>query len=108
MVKRYWYVLVAMMVLSPLGILAKDTKWGEWATDELKETLGYVPQGIEQAGDWWHAIFPDYSIPFLGEGRLAEHGGYILSAIIGSAVIYGITLALTKVLSLSHKAVRRQ
>lgn len=108
MMKRYWYVLVAMMIVSPLGLLAKDTAWGEWAADELKETLGYVPQGIEQASDLWHAILPDYSMPLLGEGRFAEHGGYILSAIIGSVLVYGVTVLLVKTLGLSRKAARGQ
>lgn len=108
MYKSYWYVLVAMMVLSPLGILAKDTAWGEWAADELKETLGYVPQGIEQASESWNAIFPDYSIPFLGEWLFAEQGGYLLSAIIGSVVVYSVTLILVKMLGNSRKALQRQ
>lgn len=104
--RRYWVALFAMIVLSPLGLLADGTAWGEWGGEDLQATLGYVPQGIEKAGEWWQAIFPDYSVPFLGQGQLAQQSGYILSAIIGSAVIYGITLLLAKVIGRSNKEIR--
>lgn len=106
MYKRYWFALLAMTVLSPLGLLAKGTAWGEWAAEDLEEMLGYVPQGIERAGEWWQALFPDYSVKFLGEGHIAEMGGYILSALIGSLMVYGLTFILFKMVSNSKKEVR--
>lgn len=106
MYKRYLVVLLAMAVLSPLGLLAEGTAWGEWAAEDLQETLGYVPRGIERAGEWWQALFPDYSVKFLGEGHIAEMGGYILSAFIGSAMVYGLTLILLKAVGSSRKEVQ--
>jgi hypothetical protein len=109
MQKRYWVVLVIITILTPLGNLASATAWGEWAADELKDSLGYVPQGIEQLNDLWHshALMPDYSLPALGDGTLAGYVGYFLSAVVGSILIYGVTVALTKLLSRPReKAVR--
>lgn len=91
--KRYWRVLLAMAVLSPLGLLAEGTAWGEWAAEDLQAMLGYVPFGLARAGEGWQAMFPDYSVRFLGEGRIAAMGGYMISAIVGSALVYGLTLA---------------
>ena len=96
--KRYWFILLVFALLSPLGLLASGTAWGEWDTDGLKETLGYVPQGMEQLESFWQAIFPDYSMPFLGDGTIGQYTGYILSALIGSAIIYAVMLLIAKVL----------
>lgn len=85
-----------LILLTPLGLLAEGAAWGEWAAEELNEMLGFVPAGIESAGQWWAAFFPDYSIPFLGEGRIGETIGYMLSAFIGSLLAYGLTLLLMK------------
>jgi len=96
--KRYWFILLVFALLSPLGLLASGTAWGEWDADGLKETLGYVPQGMEQLESFWQAIFPDYSMQFLGDGTIGQYTGYILSALIGSAIIYAVMLLIAKVL----------
>ena len=97
--RRYWIVIGIMIILTPLGLLADGTAWGEWSGEDLTTTLGFVPQGIEQAGDWWKAAFPDYSMKFLGEGDMADRAGYIMSAVLGSGFIYGVTLILGKMLA---------
>lgn len=86
--RRYWIGLVVLAMLTPLGSLADGTAWGEWGTDELETMFGYIPQGIEQASSWWTAVFPDYSMSFLGEGEIAGKAGYFLSAVFGSGLIY--------------------
>ena len=46
---KLWFVwagaLVVLAFATPLGLLAAGTAWAEWGADELKEILGYVPQG---------------------------------------------------------------
>lgn len=96
MVRRYWLALAAMVLLSPLGLLAQGSAWGEWGAEELEKLLGYVPQGVERAAGWWQGLLPDYSIRFLGEGRLAEGAGYMISALLGAILVYVVTTAYVK------------
>lgn len=102
MFRRYGLALLALAILSPLGLLTEGTAWGEWDADSLKEMLGYVPQGMEQVGDLWQAIFPDYSMNFLGESTIGQYVGYIFSAIIGAAIIYFVMILLARIL-IQHK-----
>jgi prepilin signal peptidase PulO-like enzyme (type II secretory pathway) len=103
MKRIYYWVIGIMILLTPLGLLSEGTAWGEWGTDELTENLGYVPRGIEQAEEVWKAILPDYSVPMLGEIANAEIIGYILSALLGTALIYTIMLFFGKVLAGNNK-----
>ena len=99
MVKRYRRAFMLLIILAPLGILAKGTAWGEWSGDELGAKLGYVPHGIVQAEGWWRALFSGYSVGPLGGGVAGESAGYIVSALIGSAMIYGITRLVIRLLA---------
>jgi len=94
--RRYWIGLLVLAILTPLGSLAEGTAWGEWGTDELTTMFGYIPQGISQAGSWWTAVCPDYGMSFLGEGKMANKAGYFLSAVLGSGLIYTVTLLYGK------------
>jgi hypothetical protein len=96
MPKKYFMIIGILILLTPLGLLAEGAAWGEWDMGELKETLGFIPAGIENAGEWWKALLPDYAIPFLGEGIVSESAGYILSALVGSVLVYGITLVIMR------------
>lgn len=74
-------LLGALIVLTPLGLLATGDAWGEWATQDLAESVGYVPAGM--ANGWeWQSLFPDYSF-----GALPDWAGYVLSAVIGIALL---------------------
>lgn len=92
--RRYWLLLLAMILLTPLGLLAEGSAWGEWGADDLAKTLGFVPRGIDQAADWWQALFPDYSVKGLG-----EKAGYVVSALIGSALAYLAAMAYIKIVA---------
>lgn len=76
----------ALIVLTPLGLLAEGTAWGEWAPEEMAElteggaALGYTPSGME--GWSLEVLFPDYTV-----GAMPEALGYILSAVIGTALL---------------------
>jgi hypothetical protein len=96
MSRRYLSILVLLVLLSPLGLLAKGTAWGEWGAADIQDSLGYIPQGMERFGDFWQALFPDYSLKFFGQGAVSEQVGYIFSAVIGSVIIYFVILAITK------------
>ncbi len=94
--RRYFKMILLLVFLSPLGLLAKGTAWGEWGASDMRDSLGYIPQGLERLGEFWQAFFPDYSMNFLGTGVLSEQLGYIFSAIIGSIMIYVVILAISK------------
>lgn len=82
-----WALLAVLIAATPLGLLATGTAWGEWGTDEISsvvskgQNLGYVPTGM-QHGFSFSALFSDYSI-----SGLPEWLGYILSALIGVALL---------------------
>lgn len=82
------YILMAVLVvLTPLGLLASGTAWGEWGVEEMAtlvsngKTLGYTPVGMAK-GFSLSALFPDYSM-----AGMPEWIGYILSAVVGVALI---------------------
>lgn len=99
MYRRYWLALVIMALLTPLGLLDQGGAWGEWGAEELEKLLGFVPAGIERAAGWWQGLLPDYSVKFLGEGRLAEKAGYLVCALLGSVLVYGATMAYVRLMT---------
>lgn len=73
-------LLVALVALTPLGLLASGDAWGEWSAADLSQSLGYQPAGM---GGWeWSSLLPDYSL-----GSLPDWVGYLLSAVIGTALL---------------------
>lgn len=93
--KAVYGLVAALVILTPLGLFATGTAWGEWGTDELSmvasggKALGYVPDGMRN-GFSFEAIMPDYVI-----SGLPEAAGYILSAAAGAAIL----IIMFKVLS---------
>lgn len=82
------YALVAALIcLTPLGLLATGTAWGEWGAEEIKEvifegnSLGYIPKEMKD-GLQFEAIMPDYAVR-----GLPEIAGYLLSAVAGVAIV---------------------
>ena len=85
-VKKIRWVLLALIVLSPLGLLADGTAFGEWSAEELGSLLhGKVPTGIKN-GFSFEALFSDYTIPGT---KIAI--GYILSAVTAVLIFYIIS-----------------
>ncbi|MDY5704681.1 MAG: cobalt transporter CbiM [Lachnospiraceae bacterium] len=88
--KRHFPVyalLAALIAACPLGLLATGTAWGEWGADEIQgisqngKALGYTPKGL--AKGWsLDVLIPDYAVSGIG-----EVAGYIISAILGVAIL---------------------
>jgi cobalt/nickel transport system permease protein len=81
-VRLLWVALAVLIVLTPLGLLAPGTAWGEWASEELTQidpSLRAIPEGLKQLEGLWGAPLADYDVPALGNVNL----GYVLSAVIG-------------------------
>ena len=85
--KPLYMFMAVLIVLTPLGLLATGTAWGEWGADEIASLisggspLGYTPAGMVN-GFELSALFPDYSM-----SGLPEWTGYILSAVVGVALL---------------------
>ncbi len=85
--KAVYGLLAALICLTPLGLLATGTAWGEWGADEIKDvisggnTLGYIPKGMKE-GFHFKAVMPDYAV-----NGLPEIAGYLLSAVAGAAIL---------------------
>jgi len=80
-----WAGLGVLIVLTPIGVLAPGTAWGEWGAEELRATLGFVPTGLQELGGLWTAAIPDYAPAFIKNPLL----GYLFAAIIGVALVIG-------------------
>jgi cobalt/nickel transport system permease protein/cobalt/nickel transport protein len=92
MVKNFAIGLVLLIILAPLGLLAVGETFGEWGSEELREKIGYVPQGLEQLSSAWSAPLPDYAFPGgeNSESMTLSAAAYILSAVIGVVVCGGL------------------
>ena len=93
------FALIAVMIAAvPLGLLATGTAWGEWGTDEIAEiaetgtALGYTPEGMAE-GFSLDVVMPDYTL-----GEVNETAAYILSALIGTALLVIIFKLLSQAL----------
>ena len=93
-----WIGLGALMVISPLGLLAAGLAWGEWGPEDfanpetraqIAQTSGnvappeHLPQGLEHLSSIWTAPMPDYAPAFMHDANF----GYIMSAVIGAGLI---------------------
>ncbi len=104
--QRFKPILIAFLViivLTPLGLIATGTAFGEFDTEEIKTVLGYIPKGMAQIADKWNALLPDYSLPALGDGQAASVGGYLFSAVVGIAVVALLVFLLSKLLTKGGK-----
>jgi cobalt/nickel transport system permease protein len=90
-----WAGFAVLVLLTPIGVLAPGTAWGEWGADQLKATLGSVPAGLEKVGGLWTAIMPDYAPAFI-KNPLA---GYLFAAVAGSLIVIGVTWSIGALLA---------
>jgi cobalt/nickel transport system permease protein len=96
--QKLWIGVAILMILSPLGLLAAGTAWGEWGPSDFNDPAvrqeiqtgsinaappNKAPQGLEQLSSIWTAPIPDYAPPFMQ----SETFGYIMSALVGAGLI---------------------
>jgi cobalt/nickel transport system permease protein len=91
-------LIIVLVLLSPLGLIANGTAWGEWNANELKNAVGYIPKGMER-GLNFNAVMKGYSL--LG---ISEIKGYVISALVGVLII----LIIFKLITLSNKKVNNK
>ncbi len=98
-----WIGLAVLMILTPLGLLAAGTAWGEWAASDFADPANRdaiaaasrnqtpptaPPEGLARLAEVWKAPVPDYAPAFLTSPTL----GYALSAMFGSGLIILLTM----------------
>ena len=113
--KPLWLGLAALMILTPLGILAAGSAWGEWAPEDfgnpgVRQQIAAAsgslappaaaPAGLQRLASVWTAPMPRYAPPFLRSASF----GYLLSAITGS----GLTILVFLSAGWAARGVRRQ
>jgi len=76
-----WGLVLALIALTPLGLLATGTAWGEWGTEEVAELVDYTPSGM-LSGFSFETLIPDYSL-----SGVPEVAGYLISAVLGVAIL---------------------
>jgi cobalt/nickel transport system permease protein len=89
-VRRMWFAVAVLLLLTPLGILAAGTAWGEWSPAQLTANApaavtpsGAVPSGLQRLSTLWTAPFPAYAPGFVRSRSF----GYLLSAMFGVGVL---------------------
>lgn len=98
--RKLWWALGALIILSPLGLIATGTAFGEWGAEELIDEVGFIPLGLEKMADIWaYAPLVDYNIPGLAGSFLQSAAGYIVSALIGAGLVIAV-------ISIFHKLVK--
>jgi cobalt/nickel transport system permease protein len=107
-----WIGLLALVALSPLGLLAKGDAWGEWDTEGLKQQIRnvegreYVPRGLAQMqGHAYQGVqgLRDYGQP--EEGR--NNAGYIRAAALGAGTISLLLLFIGRLLANGEEGIHR-
>jgi cobalt/nickel transport system permease protein len=89
-----WLGLGALMILTPLGILAGGSAWGEWVASDYADPAvrqriaassgdhappARTPGGLERLSSIWTAPFAQYAPPYVRSRAF----GYLLSAMFG-------------------------
>jgi cobalt/nickel transport system permease protein len=97
--RRLWLGMALLMVLTPLGLLATATAWGEWSASDFadpaqRQQIEVVsgnqvlptraaPRGLARLASIWTAPIPAYAPRFMRSAMF----GYMMSALLGTGLI---------------------
>jgi cobalt/nickel transport system permease protein len=95
-----WAGVGALILLTPVGALAPGTAWGEWGSGQLKAAIGYAPADLEKLGGLWKSAMPGYATPGISNALL----GYLIAALVGTALTVGVAFAIGALLARSSEA----
>lgn len=101
-----WIGVALLLVLTPLGILAGGTAWGEWSAKAFSDPAArraiaqasshhapptVAPHGLARLASVWTAPFPRYAPSFLHQ----RFFGYFMSACFGAGIILAASLLVS-------------
>jgi cobalt/nickel transport system permease protein len=104
-----WVALCILMILTPLGILAAGSAWGEWIASDYSNSAVrqqiaqssfqqpaplHAPQGLQRLSSLWTAPLVRYAPPYVTSAAF----GYLLSAMFGAGLVILATLAVGRFL----------
>ena len=104
-VRKLWLGLAALMILTPLGILAVGSAWGEWTAQDFSDPQARrqiaaasrseapprgAPQGLQRLSSIWTAPLPRYAPAFIRSASF----GYLVSGMVGVGLIIVCSLLL--------------
>jgi len=93
-----WATLGILLILTPLGILAAGSAWGEWSAADYRDAAArqqiaatsmhepapsQAPAGMERLASVWTAPFARYAPPYIRSAAF----GYLLSAMFGTGLV---------------------
>jgi cobalt/nickel transport system permease protein len=103
--KPLWIGLGMLMFLTPLGILAAGSAWGEWVAADFSNPAvrrqiaqasfeqaapARAPEGLERLSSVWTAPLVRYAPPYVTSAAF----GYLLSAMFGAGLVILSTMAV--------------
>jgi cobalt/nickel transport system permease protein len=101
-----WLTIAVLMLLTPLGILAAGTAWGEWSPAELAHAASVssaptpaAPAGLQRLSNLWTAPFPAYAPTFVRSRGF----GYLLSAMFGVGLVLALSLFMRRLLDRNRR-----
>jgi cobalt/nickel transport system permease protein len=106
--QRLWLAVTALMLLTPVGILAAGTAWGEWSPSELAQAappgavstaVPAAPAGLQRLSNLWTAPFPAYAPTFVRSRGF----GYLLSAMFGVGLVLALSLFMRRLLDRNRR-----
>jgi cobalt/nickel transport system permease protein len=104
-----WVGLCMLMILTPLGILAAGSAWGEWLASDysnpaLRQQIAHssfqqpvplrAPEGLQRLSSLWTAPFVRYAPPYVTSAAF----GYLLSAMFGAGLVMLASLAVGRLI----------
>jgi cobalt/nickel transport system permease protein len=108
-VARLWIIVSIVLMLTPLGLLAAGSAWGEWSPGDFTDPAGRAqisaasgdqappaepPEGLVRLSQLWTAPMSHYAPSFMRSAAF----GYILSAMTGCGLILLASLSIGAVL----------
>jgi len=93
-----WIALLALAILTPLGIIAAGGAWGEWDLRGIEERAGFVPEGMRaSSGRGVESPLEEYTVPGLEGSFFREGLGTVIAAMLGAGITalmaYGVAKA---------------
>jgi cobalt ECF transporter T component CbiQ len=95
--RKLWLTLAALVILTPLGILAVGSAWGEWSANDFSDPAvrqeiaaaswdhappQHTPVGLAHLSSLWKAPLASYAPSFVR----SRYFGYFVSAVAGVAL----------------------
>jgi len=107
--RKHWFALALALILTPIGIVAVGSAWGEWSAsdfsngtvrDQMTAASGnqappaQAPAGLNRLSRFWRPPVPAYAPAFIKNAYF----GYFVSASTGVGLIVLLTLVISRLL----------